>query len=119
MMHPNRMMHPERVWRAVSLRTTHELAAKLTDEMFVLCIGFALFDLVFVNDSMDETPRWAVLRAVPGDQYEQLTTFTRCSEEQAALSLINLLLARGLDERMGTFRLNITTAGRHSCSLCA
>jgi hypothetical protein len=110
------MIHARRLFQVTQVATAEELATKLTEMTWVLCQGFRLGELLFVNDSFsgDGAQEYAVFR---GTEQVESVTFGWCKEARA-LELIRELQA-GANEHLGRFDLRLVKSEGHACQHCA
>ena len=113
------MFHGKRAFSVASVETAEELAEKLTNHSWCLCVGFRHGDLLFLNDSLSEdgAAEFAVVQEDTKVQIESIT-FGWCSEEEA-LAYIEKLVAHPGAVRMGAITNPIDESEDHHCALCA
>lgn len=82
------MMHENRVWCVVPVKTAEELAEKLTQHTWCCCSGFELEGYLWLNDATgpDGAQEYAVVRKPTADDphYRQVESITAswCTEPQ-------------------------------------
>jgi hypothetical protein len=86
------MIHTTRRFRVAHVADAAELAKKLTQSSWVLCTGFRLGRLLFVNDSfsVSSASEYTVFDETVGTQIESITF--GCCDEHTARTLIEALV---------------------------
>lgn len=116
------MFHKNRKWTITQIASAEELAKQLTDyRSFVLCTGFRLGSLLFLNDSLSEDSALEFAVVLEDDkgyryQVESITfgwlTYQRALEKIQSLQKGNYYQPSKVTP---SFDLN----PHHSCCLCA
>ncbi len=115
------MFSHNRAWMIAEATDIDSLAHDLTQKSWTLCQGFRMGGYLFLNDSTSEdgAQEFAVVREDGMQQVESIT-FGWCSEERAAVHLLNTF-AGDYNEQMGTVHAwQIESPYQHgTCYLCA
>jgi len=120
------MLHDHRTWTLADIESPDELAEKLTQQTFVLCQGFRLEGLLFLNDSLSEdgAQEYALVEEATGIQLDSLTV-SWMTPERFLVCLEEISKQRSEESAYG--RIDVATkTDRHGygspcgpCPLCA